>query len=267
MIFLPRTGMSAPAGTASPVVRCDGITKFFGGVRALAGVSMDLHAGQIVGLVGDNGAGKSTFVKILSGLLQPDSGEIRFDEHRIDNLTPQRARGWGIETVYQNLELCDDLSAAANVMLGQEKIRFQLGPFRFVDHRWAVRETRHKLAELGIQLQDYEGPVQRFSGGQRQAIAIARATISGRRLVIFDEPTAALGLRQTEATGNLIKRVAAQNVAVILISHSLEQVFSLADRIVSFRLGEVTLDTPASRTTPDEVRTHMSGQRRKGPRR
>src|SRR5438094_739736 len=105
--------------TMSPVVRCVGITKFFGGVRALAGVSIDLHARQIVGLVGDNGAGKSTFIKILSGMLQPDAGEIWFDEHAINNLSPQKARNWGIETVYQNLELCDDLSAAANVVLGQ----------------------------------------------------------------------------------------------------------------------------------------------------
>ncbi len=258
--------MSASADAALPVLRCVGITKFFGGVRALAGVSMDLHAGQIVGLVGDNGAGKSTFVKILSGLLQPDSGQLRFDEHLIDDLTPQKARSWGVETVYQNLELCDDLSAAANVMLGQERIRFRLGPFRFIDHRWAVSETKRRLVELGIELQDYENPVRRFSGGQRQAIAIARATVRGHRLVIFDEPTAALGLRQTEATARLIRRVAAQNVAVILISHSLEQVFSLADRIVSLRLGEVTLDASPSQTTPDEVRAHMSGQRRKGQR-
>jgi ABC-type sugar transport system ATPase subunit len=253
-------------GTKSPVVRCAGITKFFGGVRALAGVSMDLYAGQIVGLVGDNGAGKSTLVKILSGLLQPDSGQLRFDEHLIDNLTPQKARNWGVETVYQNLELCDDLSAAANVMLGQEKIRFRLGPFRFIDRRWAVAEAKRRLTELGIQLQDYESPVRRFSGGQRQAIAIARATVRGHRLVIFDEPTAALGLRQTEATARLIKQVAAQDVAVILISHSLDQVFSLADRIISLRLGEVTLDAPPGQTTPDEVRAHMSGQRRKGER-
>ena len=181
--------MSASIQMASPVVHCDEITKFFGGVRALAGVSMDLYAGKVVGLVGDNGAGKSTFVKILSGLLQPDSGRIRFDEHLIDRLTPQKARNWGVETVYQNLELCDDLSAAANVMLGQEKIQFRIGPFRFIDRQWAVRETKQKLAELGINLPDYESPVRRFSGGQRQAIAIARATIRGRRLVIFDEPT------------------------------------------------------------------------------
>jgi ABC-type sugar transport system ATPase subunit len=244
-----------------------GITKFFGGVRALAGVSMDLHAGQIIGLVGDNGAGKSTFIKLLSGLLQPDAGEIWFDEHPISDLTPQRARNWGIQTVYQNLELCDDLSAAANVVLGQEKIRLKIGPFRFVDHRWEVAETKQKLGELGIQLQDYEAPVRRFSGGQRQAIAIARATVRGHRLVIFDEPTAALGLRQTEATARLIKRVAEQKVAVILISHSLEQVFSLADRIVALRLGEVTLDTATVQTTQDEVREHMAGQRRKGHRR
>ncbi|MFZ0601383.1 MAG: ATP-binding cassette domain-containing protein [Roseiarcus sp.] len=260
-------GMNAPVDAASPVLRCVGIAKFFGGVRALAGVSIDLFAGQIVGLVGDNGAGKSTFIKILSGLLQPDSGQIWFDEHLIHNLTPEKARNWGIETVYQNLELCDDLSAEANVMLGQEKIRFQLGPFRFVDRRWAVRETKQRLAQLGIELQDYESPVRRFSGGQRQAIAIARATVKGRRLVIFDEPTAALGLRQTEATARLIKQVAAQKVAVILISHSLEQIFSLADRIISLRLGEVTLDESARQTTPDEVRALMSGQRRKGERR
>jgi ABC-type sugar transport system ATPase subunit len=145
-------------------------------------------------------------------------------------------------------------------MLGQEMIRFRLGPFRFIDHRSAISETKRRLADLGIQLQDYESPVRRFSGGQRQAIAIARATVRGHRLVIFDEPTTALGLRQTEARARLIKQVAAQNAAVILISHSLEQVFSLADRIVSLRLGEVTLDTSPSQTTPDEVLAHMSGQ-------
>ena len=137
----------------------------FAVVRALAGVSIDLFAGQIVGLVGDNGAGKSTFIKILSGLLQPDSGQIWFDEHLIHNLTPEKARNWGVDTVYQNLELCDDLCAEANVMLGQEKIRFQLGPFRFVDRRWAVLETERRLTELGIELQDEKARSGASPGG------------------------------------------------------------------------------------------------------
>ncbi len=248
-----------PMSEDRPLVRCLGITKFFGGVRAVARVSLDLRGGEIIGLVGDNGAGKSTLAKILSGLVTPDEGELWFGGTRVSNLTAQRARRWGVEMVYQTLELCDNLSAPSNVMLGQEPVRLVLGPIRFMDHQRATEETSRRLCELGITLPDLKSPVRRLSGGQRQAIAIARATVGGHRLVIFDEPTAALGLRQKEATWALIQKVAEQGMAVLVISHNLEEVFTLADRVVAMHLGEVTLDTPRASTTREEVRAHMSG--------
>jgi simple sugar transport system ATP-binding protein len=246
-------------GGSVPLVRCIGVTKFFGGVRALARVSFDLWPGEILGIVGDNGAGKSTLAKVLSGVITPDEGELWFGDVQVHNLTPKKAREWGVEEVYQNLELCDTLDAPANVMLGQEPVNAALGPFRFIDTSRAALETRQRLAELGVQLPDLKTPVRRLSGGQRQAIAIARATIRGHRLVIFDEPTAALGVRQREATLQLIKNVASQGVAVIVISHNLDEVFSVCHRILAMYLGELTLDTPPSRTTRHEVRMYMSG--------
>jgi ABC-type sugar transport system ATPase subunit len=241
------------------LVRCIGITKFFGGVRALARVSFDLWPGEIIGIVGDNGAGKSTLAKVLSGVVTPDEGELWFGNVRAQNLTPKRARELGVEEVYQNLQLCDTLDAPSNVMLGQEPVNFGVGPFRFIDTRRAAEETRKRLSELGVQLPDFNSPVRRLSGGQRQAIAIARATIRGHRLVIFDEPTAALGVRQREATLQLVKRVASQGVAVIIISHNLDEVFAVCHRILAMYLGELTLDAIPAKTSRNEVRMYMSG--------
>lgn len=240
------------------LVRCAGVTKFYAGVRALDNVSVDLRAGECVCLVGDNGAGKSTLAKILSGILAPDRGDVLIDERPV-NLTRQDARRYGIEAVYQDLALCDSLGAVANVMLGQEPIRFRLGPLRFIDRRAALEDTRRRVREIGIELDDLTSPVRQLSGGQRQAIAIARATVRGHRLVIFDEPTAALGVRQTKTTLELVRRVADQGVAVVMISHSLDDVFVVADRIVALRLGKVTLDTPLSSTTREEVVGCMTG--------
>jgi ABC-type sugar transport system ATPase subunit len=246
---------------AAALVRCRQITQFFGGVQALAGVSLDLYSGEVMGLVGENGAGKSTLTKILSGLINPDQGEIWFGDTRVRNLTPQSARRMGVEAVYQNLELCDNLTPERNVMLGQEPVRFALGPFRFVDYHKARAETIRHLAELGVSLPDLDVPVRRLSGGQRQAIAIARASVRAHRLMMFDEPTAALGLRQKRATLELVRRVAGQGVAVLLISHNLEEILAVADRIVALRLGEITLDKPRDATSRDEVEQHMSGFR------
>jgi simple sugar transport system ATP-binding protein len=242
-----------------PLVRCISLTKYFGGVLALNAVSLDLVPGQVVALVGDNGAGKSTLVKILSGIHQADEGEIWVGDRRIEHLNPQRARELGIETVYQNLNLCDNLSAAANVLLGQEPVRFRLGPIRIVDEKRSVEEARRRVNEIGIALDDYEAPVRRLSGGQRQAIAIARATVKAHRLIMFDEPTAALGVRQTRATLDLVRRVAQQGVAVIMISHNLDDVFAVADRIVALRLGQITLDVPLGSTSREEVVACMTG--------
>jgi len=243
---------------AIPLVRCAGITKFYAGVQALDDVSLELRAGECVCLVGDNGAGKSTLVKILSGILAPDDGEVLIDERPV-SLNRQEARRYGIEAVYQDLALCDSLGAVANVMLGQEPIRFRIGPLRFIDRRAAVEDTRRRVREIGIELDDFTTPVRQLSGGQRQAIAIARATVRGHRLVIFDEPTAALGVRQTKTTLELVRRVADQGVAAVMISHSLEDVFAVADRIVALRLGKVTLNVALAATSREEVVACMTG--------
>jgi ABC-type sugar transport system ATPase subunit len=244
---------------AQPVVRAVGVTKYFGGVRALESVSLDLIPGEVVALVGDNGAGKSTLVKILSGIYQPDAGSIWLGDTEVRQLDPGRAREFGIETVYQQLFLCDNLGAAANVMLGREPARVRFGPLCFIDNRRSVNEARKHIAELGIELDDMVGPVRRLSGGQRQAIAIARSTVSAHRLIQFDEPTAALGVRQTRATLDLIQRVAARRVAVIVVSHNLDDVFAVAHRIVALRLGRVSLNTPVNQTTREQVVACMTG--------
>ena len=241
------------------VVRCVGITKFFGGVRALADVSVSMYSSEIVGLVGDNGAGKSTLIKVLSGLIKPDQGEIWFGPNRMQNLNPQISRALGIETVYQTLELCDSLDAPSNVFLGQEPIRFRLGPFHFIDRRRAEAETHEKITQLGIGLSDLGAPVRRLSGGQRQALAIARATVRGHRMIILDEPTAALGFRQTNITFDLIREVARRGVAVLLISHNLDQVLSVVDRVIALRLGQVTLDSRRDLVDRKDVEAMISG--------
>jgi ABC-type sugar transport system ATPase subunit len=243
----------------TPVVRAQSITKYFGGVRALDNVSLELVPGEIVALVGDNGAGKSTLVKILSGMYQADEGSIWLGDIEVHHLNARRARELGIETVYQQLFLCDNLGAAANVMLGQEPVRSRFGPFEIVNNKRLIEEARKHIAELGITLASLITPVRRLSGGQRQAIAIARATVNAHRLIQFDEPTAALGVRQTRATLDLIQRVAAKGIAVIVISHNLDDVFAVAQRIVALRLGRITLDSPVYETTREQVVACMTG--------
>lgn len=242
-----------------PVVRAVGITRYFGGVKALENVSLNLMPGEIVALVGDNGAGKSTLVKILSGICQPDEGSIWLGDTQVQHLDPGRAREFGVETVYQQLFLCDNLGAAANVMLGKEPVRAHCGPFKFIDGKRVLDEATKHISQLGIELDDMVAPVRRLSGGQRQAIAIARATVNAHRLIQFDEPTAALGLRQTRATLELIQRVAARGVAVIVISHNLDDVFALAHRIVALRLGCIVLDSRVGETTREQVVACMTG--------
>jgi ABC-type sugar transport system ATPase subunit len=242
-----------------PVLQCVDVTKYYGGVQALRSVSLDLHSGEILCLVGDNGAGKSTLVKIISGLCQPDSGEIRLGGVLYKGLTPSEARAAGIETVYQHLSLCDNLGAAANVMLENEPVRFRLGPLRWIDTRKANEESARRLAEVGGGFDDLLTPVRRFSGGQRQPIAIARAIGNASRVILFDEPTAALGMRQTQVKLELIKRTAAQNIAVVVISHNLDDVFAIGNRVVALRHGRVILSTPAQSTSREEVVVCMTG--------
>ena len=243
----------------TPVVRAIGITKYFGGVRALDDVSIELRPGEIVALVGDNGAGKSTLVKILGGVYQPDRGSIWLGDTKVQNLTARKAREFGIDTVYQQLLLCDNMGAAENVMLGQEPVRWRCGPFEVIDRKRSIEEARKHIMELGISLTSLEAPVRRLSGGQRQAIAIARATVNAHRMIQFDEPTAALGVRQTLATLDLIRRVASKGISVVVITHNLDDVFAVAHRIVALRLGRISLDAAAADASREQVVASMTG--------
>ncbi|MFI7066725.1 ATP-binding cassette domain-containing protein [Kribbella sp. NPDC050124] len=221
-------------------------------------MSMSVPPGQVTCLVGDNGAGKSTLVKIISGLQEPDTGEIWLGDRRLEHFTPQAARDAGIATVHQNLQLCDNLDAVANVTLGAERVRGR-GPFALLDNARARRDAVDLLNDVGGHIRDLKAPVRSLSGGQRQAIAIARALSAATRLIILDEPTAALGVKQTAATLDLVRRVADVGLPVVMISHSLDDVFAVADRVVALRLGEISLDTEKSRTDRSEVVSCMTG--------
>jgi fructose transport system ATP-binding protein len=244
------------SATAVPLLEARGLVKRFGHVTALAGADFDLLPGEISAIIGDNGAGKSTLIKALSGALQPDAGEIRLDGERTTFRTPRDARQVGIETVYQDLAVAPALDIAANVFLGRE--RRHDGPigrlFRLLDKRAMRRDAERHFEELGIRVQSMTVAVESLSGGQRQGVAVARAATWARRLVIMDEPTAALGVKETGQVLDLIRRVRARGLPVILISHDMPHVFDLADRIHIMRLGRrVAVVTPQSHTMAEAV--------------
>ncbi len=234
----PATSLSAagsgPATTAVPALVARSIVKSFGTVRALRGASFEAYPGEVTALVGDNGAGKSTLAKVLSGVFPQDSGEVLVDGNVVAMGNPRDAAALGIETVYQDLALAPDLDAAANVFLGRELRRFRV----LHDQAEMRRRTAARFRELGVGLvQDLRVPVASFSGGQRQSVAIARAAMWARHVIIMDEPTAALGVIQTKKVLELIETVRAQGLAVVLISHNLPEVLEVADRIEVMRLG------------------------------
>jgi len=238
---------------------CRNFTKLFGGVQALANVSVTLRAGEILCLVGDNGAGKSTLTKLLTGQLQPEVGQILINGTEQVGLTPRRALEFGISVVPQTLALCENLNATQNVMLGNEAVSLKLGPFHFIDARRNRSEALTRLRDvMELDRLNSHTPVRMLSGGQRQAIAIVRAMARGRTAIIFDEPTAALGVRQTEVTLDLIRTVAARNVAVMVVSHTLPDVMAVADRIVALRHGEVIMDKPIGDTDEGELAEAMA---------
>lgn len=245
--------------TATPVVSARNLNKFFGGIRALADVSVEVYAGQVLALVGDNGAGKSTFTRMIAGIDQIDSGELYYGGELVHKPKPRTAQKFGIEVVPQHLALCDNLSASMNVVLGDPPLKWHIGRFGWIDRKAAEIAARASLQAVGAQLRDFDAPIRRMSGGQRQAIAIGRALLRGGRMVIFDEPTAALGVRQRETTLKLIRQVADRGLAALVISHSIDDVFQVADRVVAFRLGRVVLDSPLGQTDKDEVRLAMEG--------
>src|SRR5436190_13720886 len=244
--------MSSP----EPILEARGLVKKYGQVVALNGADFEIYPGEILAIIGDNGAGKSTLIKALSGALQPDDGEISLGGERVHFRSPLDARRAGIETVYQDLAVAPSLDIASNIFLGREARR--RGPLglvlRMLDKRTMRREAARHFAELQIGVQSISQPVETLSGGQRQGVAVARAATWARRLVIMDEPTAALGVKETRQVLDLIRRVRDRGLPVILISHDMPHVFELADRIHVMRLGRrVAVVTPKSHTMSEAV--------------
>jgi simple sugar transport system ATP-binding protein len=247
-------GGAAPAPV--PVLSAHGVVKTFGHVRALRGASFEAFPGEVTALVGDNGAGKSTLIKILSGVLTPDEGEVRMDGETLRLADPQDAKRLGIETVYQDLALAPDLDAAGNVFLGREIRRY-----RFLhDHPQMRRRTAAAFADLGVGLvQDMRAPVAAFSGGQKQSVAIARAAMWAQKIIIMDEPTAALGVIQTTKVLELVERIRDRGIAVVFISHNLPQVLQVSDRIEVLRLGARVARFRRGETGVDQLIAAISG--------
>jgi fructose transport system ATP-binding protein len=248
---------SAPVDTRTPILRARRLVKTFGRVVGLDGVSLDLYPGEVLAVIGDNGAGKSTLIKCLTGAEIADEGEIFLDGRPVHFKRPQDARAAGIETVYQNLAVSPALDVAANLFLGrEERKRGVLGSvFRVVDQKGMRQKARDELTALGIStLQDVTVPVENLSGGQRQAVAVARAAAFGSKVVVLDEPTAALGVRESNQVLELIKNLRERGIPVILISHNMPHVFEVADRIHIQRLGKrAATITPESHSMTDAV--------------
>ncbi|APO54247.1 ATP-binding cassette domain-containing protein [Bradyrhizobium diazoefficiens] len=218
-------------GLRKPVLSLRGISKHFGAVSALTNVDLDVHAGEVVALVGDNGAGKSTLVKILAGVHQPTSGTIAFRGEHVVLSDPSTALGLGIATVFQDLALCENLDVVANIFLGRELNPVRLDEVSMELRAWTL------LNELSARIPSVREPVASLSGGQRQTVAIARSLLTEPKLILLDEPTAALGVAQTAEVLDLVERVRARGLGVIMISHNMEDVRAVADRIVVLRLG------------------------------
>lgn len=245
---------------AQPLLEARGIVKSFGHVRALRGADFEVREGEVVALIGDNGAGKSTLVKALAGVHPPDEGELRFLDEPVALSDPTVAQRLGIETVFQDLALAPDLDPAANLFLGREILRPGLiGRLGFLDRKAMAERTRTAFRDLGADVQSETAEVASMSGGQRQSIAVSRAATWASRLVIMDEPTAALGVVPSAGVHDLIRRVRDQGIAVILISHDMPEVLKVADRVEVLRLGRRVARFRAAETSMDELVAAMTG--------
>lgn len=249
------------AGALPPILAVQGISKRFGGVQALDDVSFELRAGEVLALAGDNGAGKSTLIKCISGVHQPDGGEIRYKGEHVEMANPREARTLGIETIYQDLALADNLDVGANVFLGREPERRFFGLLPAIDRR-RMRAVAHdvlKTLEIEIPKGKLSRPVRTLSGGQRQAVAIGRAIYWRAEILIMDEPTAALGVPEQRKVRELITRLKTQNVGVIFISHNLQDIFAVSDRVLVLRRGRAAGERRIGDTDHDEVVKLMVG--------
>jgi D-xylose transport system ATP-binding protein len=239
----------------APLLELQDVSKRFGAVQALTEVDFQAHAGQVTALVGDNGAGKSTLIKTIAGINPMDSGEYRFDGRPVQVNSPQAATALGIATVYQDLALCDNLDVVANLWLGRE----ELGGTRLLDETDMEQEASKVLKRLAVRIPSVRTQVASLSGGQRQSVAIARSMLGEPRMVILDEPTAALGVAQTAQVLDLIRTLREHGLAVVVISHNLADVFEVADTIVVLRLGRQIGVLDAKRTNSDEVVAAITG--------
>jgi simple sugar transport system ATP-binding protein len=239
------------------LLELQGVAKHFGAIEALKGVDLTIEPGDVVGLMGDNGAGKSTLVKIIAGNFPPSEGELRINGEAKHFHKPVDARAEGIEVVYQDLALCDNLTAAENVFLGREKKR-SFGPFKIIDYGAMYTRAAALFGELKSETRPRD-LVKQMSGGQRQAVAIARTRLSDSRLVLMDEPTAAISVRQVAEVLDLIRRLKHQGIAVILISHRMPDVFAVCDRIAVLRRGTKVTDKVVADTSPEEVTGLITG--------
>jgi len=231
------------AAETIPVVEMHDIKKSFGAVQALRGVDLALHHNEVLGLMGDNAAGKSTLMKVLSGAYIPDEGEIFIEGQQMHFANPMDARRKGIEMVYQDYALANNLDVAANVFMGREVVQLRLGPVGVMDYRYMEQETRSLLNRLKIDITSVRQKVERLSGGQRQAVAIARATAFDAKVIIMDEPTAALSVAAIDKVLDLVRELKAQGSSIIIISHRLEDIFQVSDRMIVLRHGRKVSDT------------------------
>jgi ABC-type sugar transport system ATPase subunit len=229
------------------------IVKRFGGLTAVDNVSMGVAAGEVVGLLGDNGAGKSTLIKIVSGVYRADEGKVLFQDREVDIASPMDALGMGIETIYQDLALAENLNTPANIFLGREKLKKALGVLNVLDHEYMHEESRQVLEKLDIPIPSLRNKIKALSGGQRQAVAISRSIYWDAKFLIMDEPTAALGVAEQKKVLDLVNRLKSHGIGVIVISHQMHDVFSVADRLVIMRRGEKVAELVTRETTADEV--------------
>lgn len=243
----------------TPLLEVRNLSKSFGAVQALRDLTMHVAAGEVVALAGDNGAGKTTLIKAISGVYKPTSGKVLLEGKEVDFASPQEARERGIETIYQDLALADNLTIGANIFLGREPMTKRWGFLPVLDRKKMADAARETMALLDFHVNRLEAPVSNFSGGQRQAVAIGRAVYWNARILIMDEPTAALGVPEQRKVISLIHQLKAQGRGVIFISHNLQDIFAVSDRIVVLRRGVMAGERRIADTTHDEVVKLMIG--------
>jgi fructose transport system ATP-binding protein len=241
------------------ILETRGLTKHYGGVHALEDANFILREGEHVAVVGDNGAGKSTFVRQITAVEQRTSGEVIFGGQPVHFHGPLEAREAGIETVFQTLALADDLDVPSNLYLGRELVKLNLGPFSILDRKTMKERTLEALRTTAVKIPNVDNAIRNMSGGQRQCVAIARTAAFASRLVIMDEPTAALGVQETAQVENIIRGLKERGVPLVLISHNLRQVFDLVDRIVVFRRGRIVASLNRDETDGNDIVSYITG--------